>query len=342
MYYRWLDHWDECRTRRRDDVKKVTGLVLDPDLAFPVGEGISDLDGFCASAELAAAHSDRFFALPDRVADVAADDEWIRFSSSITTGIAANDTVHAKVTKAHSLEHAVIVFHHWNATSRNATLARYLARRGLTVVEIAMPYHLERSRPGSAYADHMLSSNLGLTLQSVRQAVVDGRQLIRVLQQAGFLRISVLGISLGSWVAGLVAAHDPVVCKASLLLSGGSLADMVWTGSATEHIRAGLEGRIELADLRRAWALLSLETHAAKLSQPGRDVQFILAERDKVVLPALSEQLIRQMQGAGASPFVIRLNCGHYSLTLPHYAIRVGASVSRFLKDRGTSRMGQA
>ena len=43
--------------------------------------------------------------------------------------------------------HAVVVFHHWNAESRNAQLARLLAWFGLTVVEIAMPYHLERKDP---------------------------------------------------------------------------------------------------------------------------------------------------------------------------------------------------
>lgn len=335
MYYRWLDQWDERRTRRRDDVKKVTGLVLDPELVFPAREGASSLEAFCDSAELTAANSGSFFGLSDPIADISTDDQWIRFPSSISTGISENDLVHAKVTRAESFDHAVIVFHHWNATSRNAALARYLARQGLTVVEIAMPYHLERSRPGSSYADHMLSSNLGRTLQSVRQAVMDGRQLIRVLQSAGYRSVSVLGISLGSWVAGLVAAHDPAIHKASLLLSAGNLADMVWSGAATQHIRAGLEGPVALTDLRRAWSPMDLGSHATRLARPGLEVQFILAKRDKVVLPDLSDAFIQQIQGAGASPHITRLNCGHYSVGLPPYAIKVGFSACRFLRAGG-------
>lgn len=342
VYYRWLDQWDERRTRRRDDVKRVTGMVLDPELVFPAGEGAGSLDVFCSSAEAAASNSDLFFGPSESVTDVSTDDQWIRFASSIPTGISENDMVHAKVTRAGSFDHAVIVFHHWNATSRNAALARYLARQGLTVVEIAMPYHLERSRPGSSYADHMLSSNLGRTLQSVRQAVVDGRQLIGVLQRAGYRRVSVLGISLGSWVAGLVAAEDASIHKVSLLLSAGSLADMVWSGAATQHIRAGLEGKLELSDLRRAWSPLDLGSYAAKLARPGLVVQFVIAKRDKVVLPELSETFIRQIQGVGVSTDVTRLNCGHYSLALPPYAIRLGISVSRFLKrsESGEGRGG--
>ena len=178
MYYNWLDRWDERRMRRRDDVKKVTGLVLDPELVFPANNGTANQDTFCDIAKLTALDSDRFFGLADPIADVSADDQWIRFPSSISTGIAENDTVHAKVTRAGSFDHAVIVFHHWNASSRNAPLARFFARQGLAVVEIAMPYHLERSRPGSLHADYMLSPNLGRTLQSVRQAHA-GRQNCR-------------------------------------------------------------------------------------------------------------------------------------------------------------------
>ena len=335
MYYRWLDQWDERRTRRRDDVKKVTGLVLDPELVFPAREGARSLEAFCDSAELTAANSGSFFGLSDPIADISTDDQWIRFPSSISTGISENDLVHAKVTRAESFDHAVIVFHHWNATSRNAALARHLARHGLTVVEIAMPYHLERSRPGSSYADHMLSSNLGRTLQSVRQAVMDGRQLIRVLQSAGYRSVSVLGISLGSWVAGLVAAHDPAIHKASLLLSAGNLADMVWSGAATQHIRAGLEGQVELTDLRRAWSPVDLGSYAANLARPGLDVQFILAKRDKVVLPDLSDAFIQQIQSVGASPQVTRFNCGHYSVGFPPYAIKVGFNACRYLRGGG-------
>lgn len=200
MYYRWLDRWDEHRLRRRDDVKQVIGLALDAHLVFPAHEYAGTLESFCESAELAAASSENFFSLTDLIAGARVDGQWIRFRSTIPTGIAENEMVHAKVTRAASGDHAVIVFHHWNATSRSASLARFLARQGLTVVEIAMPYHLERARPGAHFADDMLGPNLGKTLQSVRQAVVDGRQLIRILQDMGFRHVSVLGIK--SWVVG--------------------------------------------------------------------------------------------------------------------------------------------
>ncbi|TIP22182.1 MAG: dienelactone hydrolase-related enzyme, partial [Mesorhizobium sp.] len=120
-------------------------------------------------------------------------------------------------------------------------------------------------------------------------------KLIRWLKSEGYREISVLGMSLGSWVAAIVAAHDLAVSKASLFLTAGSLADMVWTGRATRSIRDSLEPEIELTDLRRAWGPLNLENYAHSLARPGLDLQLVLAKRDKVVLPELSERFMQRL-----------------------------------------------
>ena len=211
-----------------------------------------------------------------------------------------NNVVWAKITESGSFDQAMVIFHHWNASARNRQIANFFSQRGITVVEIAMPYHFERSRPGSVHADYMLSPNLGRTIQSVRQAVLDGRKLIRWLKSEGYREISVLGMSLGSWVAGLIAAHDLAVSKASLFLTAGSLADMVWTGRATRSIRDSLEPEIELTDLRRAWGPLNLENYAHSLARPDLDLHVVLAKRDKVVLPELSERFMQRLKDAGA------------------------------------------
>ena len=330
MYYRWLDRWDARRGLRSDDAKHATKLDLRADLAFPESGSAATLAEFAALAAAAVEDSPSFYGVEPDASLAIWKDDCIRLPSSVCTETPENNTVHAKVTKAKSSDHALIVFHHWNAASRNAQLARFFAWRGLTVVEMALPYHLERRRPGSTHADYMLSPNLGRTIQSMRQAVLDGRQLTAILQRRGYRRVSVLGISLGSWVAGLIAAHEPKITKAALLLTGDSLADMVWTGSSTRHIRASLEGEIKLCGLRRAWAPLDLERYANRLARADLEIQMVLAERDTVVLPALSERLVDELAQSGTQSQVMRLNCGHYSLSLPPYIVRAGVSAKRF------------
>ena len=339
MYRKWLDRWDERRAQRGDAVKEPTPFLLDAQLAFSNADHATDISDFCALADMAVADP-KFFDEPLE-ADLIYEPKggWIEFQSPVLTETDNNNTVRAQVTESRSNDHALVIFHHWNASSRSRQIARFFSSQGFTVVQIAMPYHLERSRPGAPHADDMLSPNLGRTVRSMRQAVLDGRKLIRILRSEGYEQVSVLGMSLGSWVAGLVAAHDETVKKAALFLTAGSLADMVWSGRATQHIRASLEHKIDLPQLRRAWGPLNLENYADKLARPDLDLQIVLAERDTVVLPEISHQLVAKLKDAGTQPRVLELNCGHYSLSLPPQILWAGISVSRLLRQK--SRQAQ-
>lgn len=331
MYHSWLDRWDERRARRGEEGKKTTDFVLGADRAFPGARKVASIEEFCVLADQAAADPTFFDEPSESNQGFERKEGWLKFPSDIATDIAANNVVWAKITESGSFDQAMVIFHHWNASARNRRIASFFSRRGINVVEIAMPYHFERSRPGSLHADYMLSPDLGRTIQSIRQAVLDGRKLIRWLKREGYGEISVLGMSLGSWVAGLIAARDQAVSKASLFLTAGSLADMVWTGRATRLIRESIEPEIELTDLRRAWSPLNLENYAHSLARPNLDLQLMLAKRDKVVLPELSQRFIQRLKDAGARPSILELNCGHYSLAIPPYILLAGLSFKRFL-----------
>ncbi|MDH2328364.1 dienelactone hydrolase-related enzyme [Cereibacter sp. SYSU M97828] len=327
-----LDRWDEQRAVQGEKVKAPETFHLGVEEAFPDGDHNIDLDGFYRRAEMAVSDPS-YYSLPDAYApQFEYDNGWLSFASSVQTGIPENNRVVAKVNQARSSRRALLVFHHWNASSRQSLLEGYFRRRGLTVIEVAMPYHFERGRPGAAHADFMLSANLGRTLQSVRQATLDGRSIIQWLKGRGFEGISVLGMSLGSWVAGLVAAHDPDVSKASLFLTADSLADMVWSGRATHAIRKGLEPAMSLTDLRKAWRPCDLGAYVQRLSRSDLDLQVVLARRDKVVRPDLTRRFVRDLKQAGADLTLKELPCGHYSLALPPFSLMAGISLQQFFE----------
>jgi dienelactone hydrolase len=333
LYFNWLDRWDERRAQRGEKDKKTSKFILDAQRAFPSASKVDTIANFCNIAGVTTANP-TFFEQPKRYEPyVERIAEGLKFPSGMTTDVKENNIVWAKVTESGSLDRALLIFHHWNANSRNSQIAKFLSRRGITVVEISMPYHFERSRRGASHADYMLSPNLGRTIQALQQAVWDGRTLISWLKGQGYGEVSVLGMSLGSWVAGLVAAHDSSVAKASLFLTAGSLADMVWTGRATQSIRHSLEPSIDRIALNKAWDPLNLENYTNKLSRPDLDLQVVLATRDRVVLPELSERLIERLADSRASMDVLRLNCGHYSLAMPPSILFAGRSLARFLRN---------
>lgn len=334
MLYRWLDRWDERRAQRGEEGKAASDFVLAAELAFPGATNAATVADFCNLADRAAADPSYFDEPVGSELSIKVDNGLISFPSDISTGTSENNTVFARMKTGKGFDRALVVFHHWNARSRNDLLAKSFAQQGVTVVEIALPYHLERKRPGSSHADYMLSANLGRTIQSVRQAVLDGRKLIRWLKAQGYQEISVLGISLGSWIAGLIAAHDGTVKKAALFLTAGSLADMVWTGRATQSIRVSLEPSIELSHLNRAWGPLNLENYTDRLARPDLDILIVLAQRDRVVLPELSKRFVDQLRDAGARLNILETNCGHYSLTIPPFILSAGLRLRTLLLRR--------
>lgn len=332
LYHSWLDRWDERRVDQGNGLKKAADFVLGSELAFPGKKKAANISEFCDLADQAVEDPTFFDAPSGSDCDFEVENDWIKFTSDIVTDTQENNVVWAKVTEAGSLDRALVIFHHWNASKPQRQIADFFSKRGVTVVEMDMPYHFQRSRPDSTHADYMLSSNIGRTIQSVRQAVLDGRKLIRLLKIEGYGEISVLGMSLGSWVAGLVAAHDKTVSKASLFLAAGSLADMVWTGRATQAIRDSLDGDIELSDLRRAWGPVNQENFAHRLARSDLDLQVVLAKRDKVVVPELSHSFVKSVKDAGGDPDLLELNCGHYSLALPPHILFAGLRLRRLLK----------
>ena len=68
---------------------------------------------------------------------------------------------------------------------------------GMTALRLTLPYHEERKPPELERAEHLVGSNIGRTIQSMRQAVLDTRAAVRWLRQEGFERIGILGTSIG-------------------------------------------------------------------------------------------------------------------------------------------------
>ena len=122
---------------------------------------------------------------------------------------------------------------------------------------MSLPYHDQRRPESQKLAAFMVSANLGRTIRSCRQAVLEARLAVMWLERQGYKRIGVVGSSLGSSIASIVAAHDSRVRVAALVMTAGHFGEVVWTGLATQHIRLALDGRLTLAQLNQVWSLIS-------------------------------------------------------------------------------------
>src|ERR1700719_1703305 len=93
------------------------------------------------------------------------------------------------------------------AFSHNA-LCSIFNRFGISALRLSKTYHDMRRAAVLARADYAVSANVGRTISSCRQAVIDIRCCIDWLQQQGYEQFGILGTRLGSCYAFLAAALD--------------------------------------------------------------------------------------------------------------------------------------
>src|SRR5580693_4107752 len=182
------------------------------------------------------AHSDEWFATTP-AGDYALEENVLTFSSEIESPWSENNRVHAQVFKARRHGPAVVVLAQWNSRwDEQQNVCRWLNLLGITAVKISLPYHDRRAIPGHPRADHLVSANIGLTLQANRQAVLDVRRTLRWLEQQGYERLGVLGTSIGSCLAFLTLAHEPALRAAAFLHVSTYFGDVLAAGLTTSNV----------------------------------------------------------------------------------------------------------
>ena len=130
----------------------------------------------------------------------------------------------------------------WNAPAdAHNALCRGLARLDISALRISLPYHDYRMPAELNRADYAVSSNICRTMDAARQAVIDVRCCLDWLELQGFERLGIVGTSLGSAYACLVSAHDERIAVNVFNHCSTYVADVVWAGLSTQHVRQGLE-----------------------------------------------------------------------------------------------------
>ncbi len=288
------------------------------------------------------ADTDAFFTPPpttDYTLQPAPDGELLTFPSALDTPHASNNTVFARLFRARkdgldvvpNPRAAVLVMPQWNSDrDGHVGLCRLLAWNGMSALRLSLPYHDQRMPPELRRADYIVSANVARTVQVCRQAVLDARRAIAWLKMQGYDRIGILGTSLGSCLALLTTAHEPLVNAEALNHISPYFADVVWRGISTRHVREGMDGHIELDLLRALWKPISPRWYLDRIRD--RKTLLVYARYDLTFPVDLSEDLVNEFRDSGVPHEVAVLPCGHYSTGKTPFKYVDGWILARFLK----------
>ena len=110
------------------------------------------------------------------------------------------------------------------------------------------------------------------------------------------------------------------------------VADVVWTGLSTQHIRKGLEGEIELDRLRECWMAISPVNYMGKFAAQKKKSKFIYTTYDTTFLPELSIETMARVREHGIDHEEIVLPCGHYTMGETPFKFWDGYHICAFLR----------
>jgi hypothetical protein len=278
--------------------------------------------------------SDKFF-FPPGVKDYELNGDRLTWTSGIETFSPENNAVRAKFfPHAENKKSAVLVLPHWNAREGSYfDLCKMFNRVGLSALRLTLPYHEERMPPELERADYMVAPNVGQTLQSLRQAVVDTRAAVGWLKQKGFEKIGIVGTSIGSCVGFFAFAHDSLIDAAVFNHVSGYVADVVWQGLSTYHVKEGLKNNVSLDELREYWLPISPLAYMKKLSSmPARPQRYIYTLYDLTFPIDLSRDTIKSLQEHNIKHSEVAIPCGHYTLGEKPWVDLDGYKIVSFLR----------
>jgi dienelactone hydrolase len=254
---------------------------------------------------------ERKFALPNAGVTI----DRVTFPSPVESPHVENNTVHAEYyhpAKPGRFPGVIVLDITGGDQSLSRMIATYLAQNDVAALFVQMAYYGPRRPPGSKL--RLLSTNIPHSMAAVRQTVFDIRVASAWLASRPNVdprRVGILGTSLGSFMATLVAETEPRLDRVVLLLGGGGLVDAFYDHPQAKPYRTAYElfggTKDKVKDLI---APVDPITMADKLK--GRNVLMVCASRDEIVPPASSKALWEAM----GQPQIIWYDTTHYGAAL--------------------------
>ncbi|CAN5507680.1 hypothetical protein BH11PLA2_BH11PLA2_08580 [soil metagenome] len=234
----------------------------------------------------------------------------VTFPSAVKSPYPENNIVYAELfrPKTAAKTPTVIIFDILDgATVVSRGQAMWLAQHNITAMAFTMAYYGPRRPAGTKM--RMIMPDIEHSVTAVQQTVLDARRAIQYLAtrpDVDTAHLGVVGTSLGSFIGGLVAASEPKITHATLMLGGGDLVNAFYDHPKAKTFRAvnDLLG-FGKGQLHKMIDPVDPITYAEQLKT--KKLMLIAASRDDVVPPIAMKKLWE----ATDRPSILWLNATH-------------------------------
>jgi pimeloyl-ACP methyl ester carboxylesterase len=253
--------------------------------------------------------------------DVVQAGDYLEWRSPVETAFPENRTARARVfLGGHGFRAPTVIFLHALMSANDfgyQRIAAHLNRRGWNAVLMHLPYHYSRVPRGYVNGALALTANLPQNAETLRQAVIEVRQLIEFLRTNGCPDFGMIGTSYGGWVGALVSFLEEKFRFVTLLQPIVDIEHAIWESPAAVMIRKTLQAARIVPGASRRHAHLTSPLDGRPACD-GKRVLIIGGRFDAIAPTSVLQSLAAVWPG---SRFVL-VEQGHFGYAAMREAIR--------------------
>jgi pimeloyl-ACP methyl ester carboxylesterase len=208
------------------------------------------------------------------------------WSSPVVSGFSENNVARARVFLSSQGWSAPAVFFLHALMSASDFGYQHIARRfnqaGWNAVLVHLPFHYTRVPAGYVNGALAVTSELIRNAETIRQAVMEMRQLLELFRTQGADRFGLIATSYGGWIGSVLLSLEQDFEFAALLQPLVDIEEAIWNSPATLAIRSRLRRHRIEPGLSRQHAHLSCPFDQQLLVDP-RSIHLVAGEFDRIV-----------------------------------------------------------
>jgi hypothetical protein len=278
----------------------------------------AELDAYLSAC--AGVSRDAFYK-PPPASPLALDGRVLSWPSPVPSGFTGNDTARAILFPCGRDGSApTVLILHALMSANDIGYRRIAARfnaRGWNAVLTHLPFHYSRVPRGHFNGALAITANLPRNGETLRQAVIELRQLMAWLRDRGCSEFGLLGTSYGGWVGSLLAFVEPNFRFISLLQPIVDVEHAIWENPAAGAMRQALAVNGIRPGASRPHAHLTSPIDGVPLTAPER-IHLIGGAYDAVSPPHALYRLVEQWN----NPRLSIVDQGHFGYAAMREALQ--------------------
>jgi GNAT superfamily N-acetyltransferase len=183
---------------------------------------------------------------------------------------------------------------------------------------VHLPYHYSRRPRGFLNGEHAITADMVRNAETLRQGVIELRQLMAWLRAQGCAEFGLLATSYGAWVGALLSFVEEDFRFIALMTPIVDVSHAIWDSGATMRLRSELRRHGIERELVEKHYHLSSPLHHTPLA--GGDKAVLVAGRhDRIARAGDVEELHRRWKGSQYQSVAQ----GHFGYSILPFTMRV-------------------